>query len=204
MKKILTSLLLAVSLVGCSSKTVVSSNSEPTETSKAEYTITTDVELNGFTTKLPGYSWIGSEVGNFKEVTMKESVRLFEEKGSGLVVYSYVGCPWCERFLPQLNQVALKTGVTIYYVDANIFNDEETEIYPVLTEYLSSILDKNDDGEYEMYVPLFIGVKDGELVGSHNGLVDSFDLEDDTSQMNDEQKEELQNIFLDIVKKVAD
>lgn len=204
MKKILTSLLLAVSLVGCSSKTVASPSSEPTETSEPEYTITTDVELNGFTTKLPGYSWIGSEVGNFKEVTMKESVRLFEEKGSGLVVYSYVGCPWCERFLPQLNQVALKTGVTIYYVDANIFNDEETEIYPVLTEYLSSILDKNDDGEYEMYVPLFIGVKDGELVGSHNGLVDSFDLEDDTSQMSDEQKEELQNIFLDIVKKVAD
>lgn len=203
MKKLLTSLLVLASLVGCSSGNTTITSTTSSNTSET-YTITSDVELNGFTTKLPGYKWVGSEIGNFKEVTMKESVRLFEEKGSGLVYYGYTGCQWCERFLPQLNQVALKTGVTIYYVDAAIFNEEETETYPILTEYLSSILDKNDEGEYEMYVPLFIGVKDGELVGSHNGLVDGFEIENENSQMNDEQQEELQNIFLDIIKKVAD
>lgn len=202
MKKWITSLLVLVSLMGCTSGSVVSSTSE--ETTNQTYTITSDVELNGFTTKLPGYSWIGSDVGNFKEVTMKESVRLFEEKGTGLVYYGYTGCQWCERFIPQLNQVALKTGVMIYYVDASIFNEEEQETYPILTEYLSSILDKDEDGEYEMYVPLLIGVKDGELVGSHNGLVDGFVIKDESSQMNDQQKEELQNYFLEIIEKVAD
>lgn len=202
MKKLILSLLVLVSLVGCTSNTSVSSS---TSSSEETYTITNSVELNGFTTKLPGYKWVGSEIGNFKEVTMKESVRLFEEKGTGLVYYGYTGCQWCERFLPQLNQVALKTGVTIYYVDAAIFNEEESETYPILTEYLSSILSTNEEtGEKEMYVPLLIGIKDGELVGSHSGLVDGFVIEDESSQMNDDEKKELQDIFMDIIEKVAD
>jgi hypothetical protein len=35
-------------------------------------------------------------------------------------------------------------------------------------------------------------------------LVSGFSIEDETSQMNDEQKQELKNIYLDIIRKTAD
>ena len=54
-----------------------------------------------------------------------------------------------------------------------------------------------------MYVPMVVGIKDGKVVGSHTALVDSFEIKDETSQMNDKQKKELQDIYTDIILKVA-
>ena len=61
-----------------------------------------------------------------------------------------------------------------------------------------------ETGEKEMYVPMVVGIKDGKVVGSHTALVDSFEIKDETSQMSDKQKKELQDIYTDIILKVAD
>ena len=102
-----------------------------------------------------------------------------------------------------MNQVALKYGVPIYYVDASVSPDHDD--YITLTNDFGDILKTDEEtGEKEMYVPMVVGIKDGKVVGSHTALVDSFEIKDETSQMNDKQKKELQDIYTDIILKVAD
>lgn len=197
MKKLITVILSAVLLTGCNASTA-SSNEEV-----EPIVITNNTSIISTKTNLDGYKWVGEEIGDFQETTLKETIKMFDEKGSGAVFYGYVGCPWCERALPELNKVALKYGVTIYYVDASVSPTKED--YENLTNKLGDILDTDEEtGEKELYVPFFVGFKDGEVVGSHTALVDDFEIEDDTSQMTNQQKEELQNIYIDILKKCAD
>lgn len=203
MKKFITCLLTTVLLTGCASTTSTSSTNSSETSTTEQVTITNDVELAAVKTNLSGYKWVGDEIGDFEETSLKETIRLFDEKGSAVVYYGYVGCPWCERALPELNKVALKTGIKIYYVDASV--SPASEDYQSLTGYLGDALSTDEEtGEKEMYVPFVVGIKNGEVVGSHTALIDGFEIKDDSSQMSDSQKQELQDIYTDIIDKVAD
>lgn len=204
MKRFITCILTTVLLMGCASTTSTSSTKSTSESSTTEQvTITNSVELAAVKSTLSGYKWVGDEIGDFEETSLKETIRLFDEKGSAVVYYGYVGCPWCERALPELNKVALKTGIKIYYVDASV--SPASEDYQSLTEDLGDALSTNSEtGEKEMYVPFVVGIKNGEVVGSHTALIDGFEIKDDSSQLSDSQKQELQDIYMDIIEKVAD
>ena len=52
-----------------------------------------------------------------------------------------------------------------------------------------------------MYVPEVVAIKDGEIVGHHLSLVDSFDGSKQ-NEMNEDQKSELQNIYVELIKKL--
>ena len=105
--------------------------------------------------------------------------------------------------MPELNKVALKTGIKIYYVDASV--SPASEDYQSLTENLGDAISTNEEtGEKEMYVPFVVGIKNGEVVGSHTALIDGFEIKDDSSQLSDSQKQELQEIYMGIIEKVAD
>lgn len=199
MKKFITCVLSAVLLTGCATTT---QSTTSTSTSQ-KVTITSDVELKAVKTNLSDYKWVGSPVGDFEETSLHETLKLFEEKGNAVVYYGYAGCQWCERALPELNKVALETGAKIYYVDASVSPSEED--YKQLTEYLGDALETNEEtGEKEMYVPFVVGIKDGKVVDSHTALVDDFVIENESSQMSDKQKQQLQNIYKDIINQVAD
>lgn len=204
MKKFITCILTTVLLTGCASTASTSSTTSTSETSTTEQvTITNSVELAAVKSTLSGYKWVGDEIGDFEETSLKETIRLFDEKGSAVVYYGYVGCPWCERALPELNQVALKTGIKIFYVDASV--SPASEDYQSLTENLGDAISTNEEtGEKEMYVPFVVGIKNGEVVGSHTALIDGFEIKNDSSQLSDSQKQELQDIYMDIIEKVAD
>ena len=58
-----------------------------------------------------------------------------------------------------------------------------------------------EDGEPVMYVPEVVAIKDGKIVGHHLSLVDSFDSSVQ-NEMNEDQKLELINIYLDMIKKL--
>lgn len=198
MKKFITCILTAVLLTGCSSTPTSISDS-----TQEKVTITSNVELTAVKTNLSDYKWVGSPVGDFRETSLKETLKLFEEKGNAVVYYGYAGCQWCERALPELNEVALETGAMIYYVDASVSPAQDD--YQKLTEYLGDALSTNEEtGEKEMYVPFVVGIKDGEVVDSHTSLVDDFEIENESSQMSESQKQHLQEIYKEIIQKVAD
>ena len=79
--------------------------------------ITNTVEVNSQKVDMKDYKQLEGNIANFQQITVAESTRFIKEGGSGIIYYGYVGCPFCERAIPLLNQAAIETGITIYYVD---------------------------------------------------------------------------------------
>ena len=199
MKKILTCLLAVVLLAGCFNKTESKKN-----TSSDTLTITNKVSLTSTKVDMKGYKWIRNDVADFQLITLKESLRMFEEGGTGILYYGYDECAWFNRSVPQLNEVAKELNLTIYYVDASA--KVEKDDYKKLLEYIDPVLKVNSSGEKGFYVPAVIGVKNGKLVDYHVSLLDDFELskDDPDKQLSDAQKQELQDIYRKIAKEVAD
>ena len=199
MKKILTCLLAVVLLAGCFNKTESKKN-----TSSDALTITNKVSLTSTKADMKGYKWIRNDVADFQLITLKESLRMFEEGGTGILYYGYDECAWCNRAVPELNEVAKELNLTIYYVDASA--KVEKDDYKKLLEYIDPVLKVNSSGEKGFYVPAVIGVKNGKLVDYHVSLLDDFELskDDPDKQLSDAQKQELQDIYRKIAKEVAD
>ena len=199
MKKILTCLLAVVLLAGCFNKTESKKN-----TSSDALTITNKVSLTSTKADMKGYKWIRNDVADFQLISLKESLRMFEEGGTGILYYGYDECAWCNRAVPELNEVAKELNLTIYYVDASA--KVEKDDYKKLLEYIDPVLKVNSSGEKGFYVPAVIGVKNGKLVDYHVSLLDSFELskDDPDKQLSDAQKQELQDIYRKIAKEVAD
>lgn len=204
MKKLLTCFLMLSLLTGCGSRTHDEKNTTSSVTSEKQLTITNTVELDSERDDMSGYSWITGETGVFNKVTLEESIRLFAENGTGVIYFGYVGCPWCERAVPELNKVMVELNLPVYYVDASIKPSDE--VYDNLIKYVGDDL-KQEDGEPVFYVPYVVGVKNGKITKSQIALVSDYtikDTSDASDQMNDSQKKELQDIYRSIFESVAD
>ena len=142
MKKIVLIFTLMMTLISCG-KTQGATETEVNET----VTITNSVEFNTTTADMSGYKWLYDSEPAFVEMTLEESVRMFSEGGSGILYYGYAGCPWCERAVPILNEVAKELGVTVYYI--NVHAQTTMEAYNELLTYITPILETDSNGEPE-------------------------------------------------------
>ncbi len=214
-KKILISAAAAVLLMTGCTKPADDPEAVPTEEPSAEpeirgavITNPVEIEVVEETADLSGYQWLYDDEPAFSLITLKESIRLFSEKGSGILVYSSDTCPWCNRAMPVLNEVLKEYGVKAYYVDTNmpIASDAamSRQLYDELCSYINSIFELDDNGEPTFQIPEVIAVKNGEIVGHHLSLVDSFILSDDEAQMTDGETEELRNIYRGLIEAAAD
>ncbi len=141
------------------------------------------------------------------------------DSGTGVIYFGYPECPWCRNAVPELLEVAKETGLeTIYYFNdmsirdqkslddnGNIIVDKEgtDEYYNLLTrlsDYLGSYKGLNDETIKRLYVPTVVFVKEGNIVGVHIGTVES--QTDPSILLNDEQREELQQIYRENMEKV--
>ena len=192
-KKLLCVTLL-LTIIGCGG-----GNKKP-----EKVTITNSVPLESVRADMSKYTWIEEPYGDFEEITLAQASQLIKEKGSGIIYIGYVTCPFCERAIPLLNEVAVEYGVPIYYVDAHSDRAPTDQELDEFIELADSTFDVDEYGEKAFLVPEVIGVKQGELVAWQVSLVDGFHLEDETSQMTDQQKEELKEIYREIILKTAD
>lgn len=178
--------LACLSLLGCSSEVKI------TNTVNLEYT---DAQMDQ-------YQWIGDEIGDFRKVTLSEALRLFDEQGSAILYLGYVGCPWCERAVPILNEAVVEKKVTVYYV--NTKEKFDADQFAILKDDLYDALPVDENGNRDFYVPMVVGIKKGKVTGHHTSLVDGFEINSSEAQMNDAQKKELKNLYLDIIQRTAD
>lgn len=203
MKKLWMALGAVLMLAGCAGNT-------DTAVEETTVTITNPIEINVLNEQadMSGYQFLEDSEPAFTEISLQESIRFFSEGGSGIIVYSADTCPFCNRAIPVLNEALKEKGVRAYYVDTNqmIASDQATsmEIYNELCSYIESIFETDENGDPIFQIPEVIAVKNGEIVGHHLSLVDSFTLEDSETQMTDEQKEELKTVYLDLITSIAD
>lgn len=160
-----------------------------------------------------------------KYIGLEEAIDIIKND-TGVIYFGYPSCPWCRNAVPVLLDVASSTSLdTIYYVnaynirdvkeiddDGNIVTTNEGDcLYDDLLAVLDDILGPYtitldngeiiDLGEKRLYVPMVLFVKDGEVVSYHLSTVDS--QEDPSISLNDSQRDELYNIYLDGINSVV-
>lgn len=141
------------------------------------------------------------------------------ENGTGVIYFGFPECPWCRNAVPVLIDAAQELGVDkIYYYNAlsirdtksldengNIVTDKKgTDEYYKLVDLLSNVLTPyeglNDESIKRLYFPTVVYVKDGEVLTSTIGTVDS--QEDPYIKLTNDQYNELKNTYMDNMNKV--
>lgn len=161
--------------------------------SDSEKFVTEYEEINGVETSYGGnYLEIEVSNNNGMKYTDYEEVFSILENGTGVIYFGFPECPWCRNLVPVLIDAKDETGVdTIYYFnnmedrDTKELNDEGNIVtkkegsknYYKLVEKLESVLGiyegLNDDSIKRLYYPTVIFVKDGKIVDTHIGTIES-------------------------------
>lgn len=139
----------------------------------------------------------------FKEITLSEAQKKIGSGYNGILYFGYESCPYCQEVKPIVEKLEKKTNVPIFYVNLKDKKDEKAfsnadkkAIYPYLIDYMEEI-----DGEYKLYVPLVVSIKDGKVIKGHLSTVDGHDAS--IAKMTDEQYREvykdIQTVFMSIL-----
>ncbi len=134
----------------------------------------------------------------------KEIINILEN-GTGIVYMGFPECPWCQAYVPYLNEVATNEGIEkIYYLNVLEIRKNNTPEYQKIVSILSDYLLNNDEGNKRVYVPDVTVVKNGEIVGHDNET--SVVSEEDgtpadywTSEKTNNLKSKLENMIKPIV-----
>lgn len=88
------------------------------------------------------------------------------EHGTGIVYLGFPECPWCQAYVPILNEVADIEGLDkVYYYNILTDRQDNTEFYQKLVSILSDNLRYDEEGNKRIYVPAVISVVEGKITG---------------------------------------
>lgn len=146
-----------------------------------------------------------SEDNYFVYKNSKEIIKILEH-GTGVVYLGFPECPWCQAYVPMLNEVADIEGLEkIYYY--NILEDRKnnTEDYQKMVEILNDYLPYDDEGNKRIYVPAIIVLSKGKIIGFDDETAyDTKGFNNPKDYWTEEEISELKLKLTDIINKVLD
>lgn len=87
------------------------------------------------------------------------------EKGTGVVYLGFPECPWCQAYVPYVEEVAKKVGIDkVYYFNIKEDRKNNTEEYQKIVKILDVYLSNDDEGNKRIYVPAIIVVQNGKII----------------------------------------
>lgn len=141
-----------------------------------------------------------SEDNVFVYKNSEEIIKILEH-GTGVVLLGFPECPWCQKYVVYLNEVAKELDLEeIYYY--NILEDRESnnDTYKKIVSILESYLQYDKEGNKRVYVPLVVGIKNGEIVGFDDETsYDTKGFENPDDYWNDEEVRDLKTKLTDII-----
>ncbi|XMB86296.1 hypothetical protein RJG79_00425 [Mycoplasmatota bacterium WC44] len=156
-----------------------------------------------------------SIVNDYEGVTGDVSVKQISEKkvldiledGTGVIIFSFPECPWCQAIMPILNEKANELDTTIYYFNVKEIRNAETDNYKTMYDEIVSYLESIDFDLLafeKIWVPTIIAVKDGDVVDFHIGTTDDHDKVDNVlPPLTETQTNEVKETLNRIIQKVA-
>ena len=134
---------------------------------------------------------------NMPIISLDTSITLLDSTVA--LFFSFDDCPWCYDAIQVLNEVYKNYKIPTYYVD--LTREErviENPSYQVLYNKI-----KDEVGE-KMYVPFFVVIKDGKILGSNTGTVENHGkIEGELPIITDEQASRLRNIYISLYELAA-
>lgn len=138
----------------------------------------------------------------FLTTTFKQADTMLNDKNfSGILYFGYATCPWCNEALPIMNEVAKADKLSIYYVDKHSeANEKDKDGVAKITKLLDKAygLQKDDEGNANIFVPEVVVVKDGKIVSHHMGTLEEHDATQ--RKMTTEEQGQLKSIYEDMFK----
>ena len=130
----------------------------------------------------------------FTSMTFEDAISFFENKESGILYFGFTDCPWCQQAKPYLKKQAKSSDVKVHYIQTREDDEEHTRLYTDeqkerILPYIKEYMEKDDENELTLYVPLVLNVKNGIVVDGHMGTVNGHDATQ--RKMNDDEKKEL-------------
>lgn len=87
------------------------------------------------------------------------------EKGTGVVYLGFPECPWCQAYVPYVEEVAKTVGIDkVYYFNIKEDRKNNTEEYQKIVKILDVYLSNDEEGNKRVFVPALIIVQDGKIV----------------------------------------
>lgn len=223
MKKVFISIMLLLSLTGCSNKELKEELTDALKFKEEYESLNEETNNNG-----NKYRLLEIEEGNpFIYKSASDIVEMIDNKETFVVYFGFASCPWCRSVVPSLIEVATDLGISsIYYVDVKEIRDtleldeegnivtqkEGTDAYYQLLEKLDSVLesylltdqDDNeiDTGEKRIYAPNIIAIVDGQAIEMTDGISNS--QTDALMELTTEMKQESYNKIKCSIECVAD
>lgn len=177
--------------------------------------------LNGIKTGNNEYLELDISSDNPMIYAKYDDIEQMINSGTGVIYFGFPECPWCRNVVPQLISVADEAGLDkIYYFNALEIRDvksidengdvvvekEGTEEYNKLIELLYDYLGEyeglNDETIKRLYFPTVVFVKDGQIIGSHIGTLDS--QTNPYIPLTESQSTELKDIYSEYMLEVLD
>lgn len=113
------------------------------------------------------------------ETTVAEAEGYIEDDKSFVLFMSFADCPYCNRLIPYLNEIAAERGIKVAYVDTRSnpewMNNMDIDDYDVFAERFKKYLSKDDDGKPHLYTPDTYFIKNGRIVARHDGVTPGAD-----------------------------
>lgn len=125
------------------------------------------------------------------------------EGGTGIVYLGFPECPWCQAYVPMLNEVAKEEGVEkIYYFNIREDRQENTNEYQKIVKLVKNYLMKDDEGNERIFVPDIYAIKDGKIIAHNNetSVIDS-DITP-TEYWSDAKKSQIKQTFKTMIDSV--
>lgn len=134
------------------------------------------VDVETFAVDMSVYKNMNSTKHNYKGISPKELIKIYNEKGSGSFYIGYDSCPYCQESVSLMNEAAESLGVTVYYIDAYLQGDPLKDYYDEVFDILYPVLEERD-GKKTILTPHFFTIVNGEIVKSNIGGTGSSDQE---------------------------
>ena len=157
-----------------------SSAPEPEGNQASISTVTDEAPLKSLYNLAEEYPKLSAE-DNIYIVADAESAFNFLEHGTGILFLGYPECPWCQDYVPLLQDMAKEHGINkIVYYDVRKSRLDDPDSYAKLLSLLDEhgdFTEYNEDGEKRIFVPFTALLDHGKVTFSDN----------DTSHLNSDE-----------------
>ena len=161
LKKILAALLACACMTACDAP---ASGEEPEKTQ----------EPSADTVNIARY-YSDLDKENHFEAIPKEKVTSILAHGTAVLVFSFPECPWCQAYIPLLEEALAEQDVQCSYYNIYVDKEGDREFYDSAADLMISqndtgeeIIHYDNDGRKVIYMPLVLFIEKGRIT---DGLV---------------------------------
>lgn len=142
-----------------------------------------------------------SKDNKFEYATIDQVLEVIN-KGTGIIYFGFPSCPWCQAYVPVLDEVIREQSISkVYYYNPKDIREKNTEEYKRLTTLLGDYLENDKNGNKRLYVPHVFVIKDGKVLGENSDM--STMSGDAKKYFTEEKRAELKVKLIEIISKLG-